>query len=67
MTRALDPNTTAVMILLEHTWARTLLEAVARAQGIELMNEWIGHEAVLSIGPTSGRAEQPETEPGDPR
>ena len=67
VTQALDPNTTAVMILLEHTWARTLLEAVARAQGIELMNEWIGHEAVLSIGPTSGRAEQPETEPGEPR
>src|SRR4051795_13141110 len=65
--QALDPSTTAVMILLEHTWARTLLEAVARAQGIELMNEWIGHEAVLSIGPPSGRAEQPEAEPGEPR
>ena len=63
VTQVLDPNTTAVMILFEHTWARTLLDAVARAQGIELMNEWIAHEAVLSIGPPSSRAEQPEAGP----
>lgn len=60
VTQALDPNTTAVMILLEHTWARTLLDAVARAQGIELMNEWIGHEAVLSMGPASSATERRE-------
>jgi hypothetical protein len=64
VTQALDPNTTAVMILFEHTWARALLDAVARAQGIELMNEWIAHEAVLSIGPPPSRAEQHEAEPG---
>ncbi len=52
VTQALDPDTTAVMILLEHTWARSLLDAVARASGIELMNEWIGHESVLTMGPT---------------
>jgi hypothetical protein len=39
------------MILLEHVWSRKLLEAVTRANGIELMNEWIAHEAVLTIGP----------------
>ena len=32
VTQVLDPNTTAVMILFEHTWARTLLDAVARAR-----------------------------------
>ncbi len=60
--QALDPNTTAVMILLEHTWARTLLDAVARSDGVELMNEWIGHESVLTMGPPPDRGERPELE-----
>ena len=64
VTQALDPNTSAVMILLEHTWARALLDAVARADGIELMNEWIGHESVLTIGPPPTSGESPELEPG---
>jgi uncharacterized membrane protein len=51
VTQALDPDTTAVMILLEHVWSRKLLDAVTRANGIELMNEWIAHEAVLTMGP----------------
>jgi uncharacterized membrane protein len=63
VTQALDPNTSAVMILLEHTWARGLLDAVARASGIELMNEWIGHEAVLTMGSLVKRRERPELEP----
>ena len=49
------------MVLLEHAWARKLLDAVARANGIELMNEWIDHEAVLSMGPVSRGIEAPET------
>jgi uncharacterized membrane protein len=63
VTQALDRDTTAVMILLEHTWARTLLDAVARASGIELMNEWIGHEAVLTMGPPPTSGERPTLEP----
>ena len=63
VTRALDPNTSAIMILLEHTWARQLLDAVARASGIELMNEWIEHDAVLSMGPVSRAVHAPEARP----
>jgi uncharacterized membrane protein len=63
VTQTLDRDTTAVMILLEHTWTRTLFDAVARASGIELMNEWIPHEAVLSMGPTSKPVEQPKGGP----
>ena len=62
VTQALDPNTTAVMILLEHTWARGLLDAVARASGIELMNDWIAHEAILTIGSIAKRDERSELE-----
>src|SRR6266576_3925570 len=63
VTQALDRDTTAVMILLEHTWARTLLDAVARASGVELMNEWIGHESVLTMGPPPTSGERPTLEP----
>jgi len=62
VTQALDPDTTAVMILLEHTWSRPLLDAVMRANGIELMNEWIAHEAVLTMGPA--QLEAPGNEVG---
>jgi uncharacterized membrane protein len=62
VTQALDRDTTAAMILLEHTWARGLLDAVARASGIELMNEWIGHEAVLTMGSLAKGGERPELE-----
>ena len=48
------------MILLEHTWTRELLDAVARANGIELMNEWVQHDAVLSMGPVPNAVEQPK-------
>jgi len=61
VTQALDRSTTAIMVLLEHVWARKLLDAVGRASGIELMNEWIDHDAVLSMGPVSRGIEAPET------
>ena len=63
VTQVLDRNTSAIMILLEHTWARELLDAVARANGIELMNEWIEHDAVLSMGPVSGAIGEPKAGP----
>ena len=63
VTQALKPDTTAVVMLIEHTWAKTLLDAVERASGFELINEWIRPEALLSMGPTSGRIE-PTTDSG---
>jgi uncharacterized membrane protein len=63
VTQALDNDTTAVMILLEHVWSRELLDAVTRANGVELMNEWIAHEAVLTMGPNQLEAPAAEGEP----
>jgi uncharacterized membrane protein len=65
VTQALDPDTTAAMILLEHVWSRRLLDAVTRANGVELMNEWIAHEAVLTMGP--GVTDAPEPAGGSDR
>ena len=68
VTQALEPDMSAVMILLEHTWARELLDAVARADGIELMNEWIEHQVVLTMDSLKDTIAEPEgshpVEPG---
>jgi uncharacterized membrane protein len=49
VSQALKPDTTAIAVLVEHLWARDLLEAVERAHGVELMNEWIQPENVLTL------------------
>jgi uncharacterized membrane protein len=47
VTQALPNNTSAALVLLEHLWMKPLLEAIDRAQGIELANEWVrAHEIV---------------------
>jgi len=49
LTQALGPNMTAAFILIQHTWASEFLGAVAGADGVELLNEWIRPEAVLTL------------------
>jgi uncharacterized membrane protein len=47
----LVPNdTTAAVALLEHLWARPLLDAVARAQGFEMLNEWVEPTQIMAAG-----------------
>jgi len=36
-------------VLFEHLWAKPMLEAVDRAGGIELTNDWIRPEEVVSV------------------
>jgi hypothetical protein len=36
-------------VLIEHRWAVPLYDAVDRADGIELSNDWIRPEEVLSM------------------
>jgi hypothetical protein len=38
-----------VLVLLEHLWAKPMLEAVDRAGGIELTNDWLRPEEVVSV------------------
>ena len=50
VTQALNPSTTAVLVLIEHKWARDLFSAVEDAGGLELMNEWLRPESILGGG-----------------
>jgi uncharacterized membrane protein len=55
VTQALQNNTTAALVLVEHRWARPLLDAVERAGGIELSNDWIRPEELLTVEPERER------------
>ena len=49
VTQALPKNMSAVLVLFEHLWAKPMLAAVDRAGGIELSNDWIRPEEVVSV------------------
>ena len=49
VTQALPNNETAALALIEHLWAVPLLEAVQRADGYELMNDWLRPQDILRI------------------
>src|SRR4249919_3417484 len=49
VTQSLPKNMSAVLVLLEHLWAKPLLEAVDRAAGVELSNDWIRPEEIVSV------------------
>jgi uncharacterized membrane protein len=51
LTNSLGNNMTAALVLIQHTWAVPLLDAVDRAGGIELANEWIRADEVLTVEP----------------
>ena len=55
------PNeTTAVVVLFEHLWAAPLLAAVARADGFELLNEWLQPPQIMEAGGNFGIAPAPD-------
>ena len=55
------PNeTTAVLVLFEHLWAAPLLAAVARANGFELLNEWLEPPQVMEAGGQFGIEAAPD-------
>lgn len=47
---------TMVLVLFEHLWVQPLLEAVRRADGFELRNEWVEPEALITVGIESAAA-----------
>ncbi len=49
VTQALPKNMSAALVLLEHLWSKPLLDAVDRAGGIELSNDWIRPEQIVSV------------------
>ena len=56
VTQTLDEDTTVALILIQHTWATEFLDAIAAADGLELLNTWVRPEAVLSVEAPTGRS-----------
>ena len=50
VTQSLPNNMSAAFVLIEHVWAKPLREAVERAGGTELSNDWIKPEEILTVG-----------------
>jgi len=49
LTQALPNSMSAALVLIEHVWARALHDALDRADGIELTNEWLRPEELLTV------------------
>lgn len=47
ITQALPENMSAAFVLIEHLWSKPLLDAVDRAGGMELSNNWLRREEIL--------------------
>jgi hypothetical protein len=48
VTESLPNNMSAALVLIEHLWAKPLRDAVERAGGTELSNEWISPDEILT-------------------
>ena len=73
---AIPPGTTAAVAVIEHRWAIPLREAVQRAGGIALADEWLhpedllfadAMEAAADVGAAEAAAEEAETEAAETR
>jgi uncharacterized membrane protein len=59
VTQTLPENMSAALVLLEHLWAKPLWDAIDRADGIELGNDWIRPELIFT--PSKLLKEPPKT------
>jgi uncharacterized membrane protein len=50
VTQSLPNDMSAALVLIEHLWAKELRDAVERAGGRELSNEWVRPEDILTAG-----------------
>jgi uncharacterized membrane protein len=50
---AIPPGTTAAVALIEHLWASPLRDAIVRAGGLTLADEWIHPEDLVAVGAAS--------------
>jgi uncharacterized membrane protein len=54
LTEVVDPGSSIALVLLEHLWIKPLLDAVTRANGYELSNDWVSPERLLAFGLAPG-------------
>jgi uncharacterized membrane protein len=50
LAEAVPENSTVAIVLLEHTWALPLLDAIERADGFEVSNDWVRPEDLVQLG-----------------
>jgi uncharacterized membrane protein len=50
LTEAVPNNSSAGIVLIEHVWAKPLRAAIARADGIEVSNEWLQGDELIALG-----------------
>jgi len=65
ITQTLPDNMSAAFVLLEHLWAKPVYDAIHRADGFELANDWIRPDQVMTP-PRQARRPSNPVEPGDP-
>jgi uncharacterized membrane protein len=46
----IEPDTTAAVILLEHTWAVPLRDAIVAANGVPVVDMWIHPDELVALG-----------------
>jgi hypothetical protein len=46
----IPPNSTSAIALVEHVWAKALKEAIARAGGMEIDNDWLRLDELVAMG-----------------
>jgi uncharacterized membrane protein len=47
---SVPPNSTAAIALVEHVWAKPLQEAIVRARGVEISNDWLKVDELIARG-----------------
>jgi uncharacterized membrane protein len=46
----IEPDSAAAIVLLEHTWAIPLREAIVRANGVPVIDMWIHPDELIALG-----------------
>jgi uncharacterized membrane protein len=46
----IPPNSTTAIALVEHLWAKPLKAAIARADGVEVDNDWLRLDELVAVG-----------------
>jgi uncharacterized membrane protein len=65
LTESVPPDSTAAIALVEHIWARPLQEAIVRANGVEIGNDWLKVDDVIARGLARAGALDDEDEDED--
>ena len=58
LTQSVPPGSTAALALVEHVWAKPLQAAIARANGVEISNDWLKVDDLIARGIASAGSDE---------